>query len=409
MARSPIEIALASETKAFKQGIESGVIAPLEDAIQELRKLGDTDGADKLEASLRDAQKATERLGDETKITAAKIEREYKDAYRSASRAADDMGDAGSAGMGKVREGAQEVSQEIGQNLGEAVSSVRGDLSDLGQVGQDTLGGLAGTLAGAGPAGIVGAAALAAGAAGLGLITASLEAAEERRQVLADRANDLAQAYMDAGTTVLDSMTSAARLSDVLTNADTRKEAEELAKTLGVDLSEAARVVAGDSNALAAAQKIQADAESELNGLIEDGVTKRRNTNSEDQQRAIHLERLIKAVDEQAGVQTDAATTARIYSDALKGMVNDAESASKEVDDLGNAVYTLPDGMQIMIDAKTGQATTDVAKFKGDLDGVPETTTAKVKVAVDSSAWDNWNPKVKVGAVNAGVREMRLD
>ena len=52
-----------------------------------------------------------------------------------------------------------------------------------------------------------------------------------------------------------------------------------------------------------------------------------------------------------------------------------------------------------MIDAETGDATTDISNFKGDLDDIEKTVTTTVKVNVDSRNWDNWTPKQKQAGI----------
>ena len=376
MARSPIEIAIASETKAFKQGILTGIIDPLEDAIKKLRDLGDTDGADKLERELKAAQHATENLSDETKRTAAAIEREYRDAYRSARQASDE-------GTGRMREGAKEVQQEVGQNLGEAVSSLRGNLSDLGQVGQDTLGGLAATVAGSGPAGLVGALALAGGAAGLGLLTAGLQEAEEKRQELAARASDLAKAYVDAGTKVLDTMTVAARVSDVLMDDEQRQKAEDYAKALGVDLPTAARAMAGDLNALGVVQQKANEAERDYAAAVERTGGNMRGVGSEYQNYVNGLKSARDAGAELTGVVDAANKKFDDNQQALRDMVKAAGSATEEIDAVGNKLLTLPDKTQVLISADTGEASLNVERFQGDVDGViTQLNSREVQVAI---------------------------
>ena len=92
-------------------------------------------------------------------------------------------------------------------------------MSSIGDLAQGTLGGLASSLPGIGV--------IAGGAAvGVGLITSALEGAEERRQVLEDRASDLATAYIEAGTNVLDAMGVASRTSEILTGEE-RDEAKD--------------------------------------------------------------------------------------------------------------------------------------------------------------------------------------
>jgi hypothetical protein len=111
-----------------------------------------------------------------------------------------------------------------------------------------------------------------------------------------------------------------------------------------------------------------------------------------DQARLDQLTAQRQAVRELTDINGQANETFRAQQGVLRGLINDAASATLEVDELGNELYTLPDGTQIMIDAETGQATTDVQKFKGDVDGVPETKTTQFKVTVDDGAVRSYRP-----------------
>ena len=63
---------------------------------------------------------------------------------------------------------------------------------------------------------------------------------------------------------------------------------------------------------------------------------------------------------------------------------------------------SLPKGKQIVIDAKTGQATTNVENFQGDLDKLPKSKAVTVKGTVDLSSITNtlrnYRPNITVRA-----------
>ncbi|SDP07273.1 hypothetical protein SAMN04487788_1944 [Microbacterium testaceum StLB037] len=412
MARNPIEIPIASETGAFEKGIKSGVIEPVKDAEKALKNLAEVRGPDQLENDLRDAQRQTAKLADETDRTAKAIEKDFKRAYREAKEGADSVGDSGRAGFGKVREGAQEVTQEIGSNLGEAVSSIRGDMSDLGQVGQDTLGGLAATLASAGPAGIAGAAALAAGAVGLGLVTSELEKQGEQADRLRDR---LAGAYQEAaqeGRRYLDVSQYIAEAQDLMFNterADEWKQIQEDANTLGMDVGDVIRANAGD---LEQQQRVQ----ERINALLDEAQSKSGAgdglanilRNAADSELAVKgLEKVsdrwgdINAVTEENARKTEIAND--VVSGYYQEAIRKAGLAETATDQFGNKLYELPDGKQVVIDADTGRATDDVSRFKGDINAATQARTAMVRVNIDDSAWRNWKPGDKIGNVRTAV------
>ncbi len=360
MARSPIEIGIASETKAFRQGIESGIIDPLEDAEKALQDLAKTRGPEQLERDMRDAQKQTEKLKDETKDTARAIERDFADSYRSMKRDAEDAGDAGVDGMHRIKGGAQELQAEIGSNLGEAVSSFRGDISDLGQVGQDTLGGLAATVASAGPAGLLGAFALAAGAAGLGLFTANQEIATEKQELLNESAARFASGYTEGINGALSAAYVFAEINAIATDPERYKEAQDAANDWGVDVRTAMGALAGDATALATAQ-----------GSL-DARTREANARLAEQEQAVDgnagavydLDDAVKRGAERMETLNGAMAAGKEQADnaagALFNYASSAGVATDQTDDLGNKIVRLPDGKEIVIDAETQRAYEDI-------------------------------------------------
>lgn len=297
--------------------------------------------------------------------------------FRKMQNAADDV-DAGK-GFKKAGDASGEFKQEALANLSEVTSSFSGDLSDIGDLAQGTFGGLASL---GGPVGL----AFGAAAAGVGLIIASFQQAEDARKALEERANDLASAYIDAGTAVLDAVTIASRTSEILTDPEQRKEAERLVDVLGIQLPEAARLLAGDTNTLAAARTIVTQNEAEYLALLQASADYMNGDFTKaDQARLDRLSAQREAVRQLTDINGQATESFKAQQGVLKGLINDAASATVEVDELGNELYTLPDGTQILIEADTKQATTDVSKFKGDVDGIAEQKTTKVKITVDDN------------------------
>lgn len=367
MARSPIEIAIASETKAFKQGIESGVVKPLEDAVKRLRELGDNDGADKLEASLKDAQKATERLAGDTKIAASKIEREYRDAYRSARRSAEDYGDAGEKANDRVKDGAREVQAEFGQNMGEAVSSFRGDLEDLGQIGQDTLGGLAGTLGQLGGAGALAGVGLGVGAAAVGVLTDSFTKAKEAT----DDAKESAYEYGITVAQVGKYADVSNRLSDLTGSVEGLKRVQDLANATGWQQVDVVKALATGDGIPALVQ------------ALNDAVGKTDISSS----RLLELGGVLEGTAQGFDLARDAAS---LNGSALYDLAEAAGKATGEVDDLGNKIVEMPGGKKVVIDAETKTA-------YEDLDAIEQRrlTQKQVQVSVVDNASEEMNRIVR--------------
>lgn len=336
------------------------------------RALDDT--ADSLDDVARDGDRATEKL--------ERSFRDLADSARDEGRRADrELGKIGDSGGGLGRAGAAtgEFKQEALQNFSEVTSSFDGSMTSIQDLAQGTFGGLASGLPG--PLG------LAAGgiAIGVGLIGSAFAQTEEKRLKLEERANDLAEAYIEAGGQVLDALTIAERSTDILTG-DRRQEAEDLARVLGGDLSLAVRILAGDTDALAQAQTIQAAAEEKLADL---NAAQRNNTGkrkTEIGEEIAALETLTSALSEQEQIQRDAAETARIQSDILKDLVLSAGEATVKVDEFGNKLIELPDGQSVVIDAETGLATTNLDAFKGKADEIDGTTVTARAAVVDADA-----------------------
>lgn len=356
-----------------------------------------------VERGAKDASKAISQLADEIEDAGAggardvdKLEDALKDTARQAKRTEDAVGDVGERGFRKLGDKGAEVSGELRQNLGETFSSFRGDLEDLPQIAQDTLGGLAGSGA---LGGIPGLAATAAGAAGLGLIMGALEVIGEQSEELKKRASEMATAFIDAGTNILDATQIAAATADVITDDDKRKKVQEYADALGVDFATAARAYVGDTNAMAAVDAIAQRTREKLVAISDSMRGSTKQLTSEQWSQIDAGSKLLDAQRELTGVVSDANAKFNDQQAVLQGLINDAQGATKEVDELGNAVYTLPDGTQILVEAKTGQATTDISKFKGDVDGIPEVVTSTVRFDVDDSAVRRWTAPTKFGAV----------
>lgn len=320
----------------------------------------------------KDAEKALKDLDDAVGDTARdggrdldKIEDELKDVQQQSKRTGRDIGRDMDDGFDRAKKGADEFRDEANSTAREAAASFDGSAESVADAFQEVS---ANALAGFGPAGAAAGLALAAG---IGLGAAGFEALEEERAQLEERARDLASAYIEAGTTVLSALVTAERTADVLTDEEQSKRAKDLSKLLGGDLATAVKIVAGDTYALAEAQRY-------YNEIQGDGL--------------VSTVALGKALDQEKQIRRDAAEIAAVQSQINYDLINSTEGVVKEVDELGNELYTLPDETQIMVDAKTGQASTNVENFKGDLDGLPEKVTATVVANVDDSALRNYRP-----------------
>lgn len=231
MARGDLSVVINSETKAFKQGVDSGIIKPLEDAEKALTDLGRSRGPEQLERDMKDAQKQTERLADETKATARQIERSYRDAGRDIKKG--------------VGDGLKDAKQEATQSGRESAASFSGEWTDVGDFLQETV---ANGLSGFGPLGL---AAGIAGAAGIGVITETILGQQEAADELKARLSSAYQEAAEEGRNYLDTAQIIAEASDLMFNkdrADEWKQVQADAKQLGLDTYDVIAANAGQTD-----------------------------------------------------------------------------------------------------------------------------------------------------------------
>jgi cytochrome c551/c552 len=237
----PIEVGIASETKAFKQGVDSGVIAPLEDAVDALDDLGKSKGAGALEDDLKDAQKATHKLRDETKETADAIEKNFRESYKSVKNSSTDATDGAAAGMDDVKSEAASAATETAASFDGSADSIVGMFQEVA----------ANAFAGFGPAGMI--AGLAA-AAGIGLISAAMQGGGEDADVLKEKVSALTDELIETkqGGASLEYIVD--RLKELATSVeegDTNlADLADTADKAGSDFKDLAQAYAGNSDNL---------------------------------------------------------------------------------------------------------------------------------------------------------------
>lgn len=370
------------------------------DAVSRLGSDGARD-ADRLADGLSDAGTAASDLGSDGARDVGRLEKALKDAQIQSGKtdkAMDDVGTNGRAGFDKAREGASELTNEMGSNLGEAVSSFRGDMTDLGQIGQDTLGGLAATVAGTGPAGLIGALALAAGAAGFGLILGAQENARVNQEELNAAAAAWADAYASSGGKIVSASSVVAEAQAIATDPERYQVAKDNARDWGVTVSNALLTMAGDQTALETTTRRVAERQKEWGEIVRDTSTGSANSwdksNMTGKQREFGNEvyRGIESLKLQKDAMEIGANAAYQTSRALFDYTEQVGESTGETDDLGRAIKRLPDGKEIAVDAKTRQAFDEFRKVeRKDL----KDKSMDVKVRVDDSAARNYQPRDK--------------
>lgn len=352
------EIGVGADTRAFEDGIKRGVVKPTEDAEKALKKLGDTDAGsdaardiDKLEDALKDAQRESKKLGD------------------AGDRAGDDI----TKGMRRAEEGVEDFKQEAQQSIKETAASFS-DITDATDLLQEVA---ANAFAGFGPAGMV---AGAAAAIGIGAAASGFEAVGEAEQESRERAAEWAQAYVEAGSRILNSALTVAKQQDIATDPERYKTATDNAKAWGVDVSTAIAAMAGETWALNAAQ----DSLATMSQKVADGmetVGQRGGMTSDEMDKLMaSTAEAHKSFDALQGEMQLGAEQADALSESLRRTAQNTEGAISTVDEFGDTVTTLPDGTTIYIDADTKQATTDLDLIEKKVYATP--SNKEITVAV---------------------------
>lgn len=332
----PITIGIASDTRAFEQGVKSGVIDPLDDvakAADKAGKSGDKAG-DELSDGMKDAQTATERFGREFKSTADDITRQSQTSSRRVTQDFDETTTRG-------KESFKELGNEAKQNAAETFSSFDGSAQSFVGGIQGTLGGIVSSL------GPVGAAAGAAGALGIGLITSAFQTAEDKAAELAQRTAEATDDMIASGRRVLSDQFLRQAISDQLED-DNLKKNQKRATELGLPLATVAAAYAGVTEAqdqvLARTDKYIASNQK----LIDSGDQLGFAGKKAFQDIRSDIDATIKSTD-------DASTAAGAYGVAISKYGIAADDATAKTKATGDAVNNLPKSKTIPLVVDSSQ------------------------------------------------------
>jgi uncharacterized protein YukE len=357
----------------------------MEDSVSDLEGALD-DAADEVQSLDREGRRAFDRLedgADKAENAATALEKRL----RKVRDEAKDTGNQGKKSFDKMGDATDEFKSEAIQNFSEVTSSFQGDMTSAVDLVQGTLGGLASGIAG--PAGLaLGGAAAVFGGMAAGMIADS----EKMKESISENFREMADEGISAWESTQSQMR---RLTDAYDeHAD---QIKKISEEFGLSFETVAAAWAGSADDLAIVETAVAEANAELRKTP--GVSVEAASATRDGWNSI----LGPLRDVNTGydlAKEKAAQLARQQSETWGRVIDEAETASEEVDKFGNRLLTLPDGQQVVISAETGLASQNLDTFKGDLDGVAQTVVnPTVRVQVDSSDWDNWVPGMKIGNV----------
>lgn len=393
-----IDISVAADTRSAMSALNRGLLDPLEDVAEALDRLGDDsdEATRELERGFRDSQRTTEKAADAIKEVSDELNnagrakrhiKEVDDALERVAKSGKTAGKGIKDGMDDADDSVKEFKSEAVQNFSEVASSFSGDMSSAADLVQGTFGGLASGISG--PLGI----ALGGAALGVGLVTSALTSQQEAADELKNRLAGVYQAAAEAGRDYLDTSQLIAETHDLMFNPDRAEEYKTLvedANRLSIDQQVLIAATAGDLDSQAQViAHINALQEENARLIEEAGGATGEYLSAESALQT--YENKWQAINDATEANAQKARDAQKYTDNfLKSAIEKAGTATEEVDALGNKLYTLPNDEQILIEAKTGQATKDLSAFQGDLDATPETVTTTAKFAVDDWALRNY-------------------
>ncbi|TPW75898.1 hypothetical protein [Schumannella soli] len=349
-------------------------------------------------SSARKQEDALERVAREAKETQQAAEK-IGDGFDAARRETDRFKRDSTQALSRTSEVAAETKQEIASNLGEGLSSFRGDLADIPQLFQDTLGGLSSSIAPlAGPAGLI---ATVAGAAGLGLIAGAMEENGTQTEAFRGKVSSLIDALVEVGGTEPNIDFIADQLREMASNLDSgNSELGELYRnfrksgTAGIqsfkDVALAVAGAGGDYDKLIKKNEDYLRNLRDENGIASAGgnAVKQANTEKIDSTLA-----LINKLKEQQSVAEEAANAQKAYAQSGAAEMQKAAEIQASASDAIASGYD--DIRQAAADAATAEdGAFDVSKY---LSGVEAQKVAVVAFKENLAAmkltpeeWENF-------------------
>lgn len=347
-------LSIAADTRTFQQSVKKGITEPLEDAADILEEIGRDGGRDleQVERAARDSQRETEGVKKEF----SELQKAIRDTGRKSRT---DYADPVSDSSDRVKQDLDEVKNEAKQNAAEMFSSFDGSFESIADAAQGTLGGLT-----AGLGGIGGMAVAAAGAAGIGLIASALQASQAETERLAEVTNAAFAAMLDAGTRYVGESIVQDNIKDLIEDTERLKSVTKDANATGLERSLLVRAQAGDSAALAEAERLVAERRAELV--------------SENQ----------KYIDQNG--EANLLLVAQIGDlDKLTGRLNDTEGAYQSAGDAVGLAYDSMGGAAEAFDARTTRvndaATARLEGYARSVGAIPSSVTTRVNVDLSAA------------------------
>lgn len=378
MARGEIKIPMAVDTGGIAKEINNGLVEPLEDAEDALKKLSKVDAGRDLERDLEKASKASEELKDEIDDAADQLK---KLGFR-----AKEAGDDAKKGMDRAEEGVEEFGDEAKSTAKEAAASFDGSAESIVDAFQEVA---ANAFAGFGPAGLLAGLAIAAG---IGIAVQEFQKAAEAAEELRMKAVEYASDAIDAGVSTEAWISSAERLVDRIRELeetkstdfrwfweddpsqleewsdalkDTNQEADELSKVLG-GTDRAVQDYRDSMQDARDATMEQAEALAETTALADEaGMAKIRALEEE----IAGYDDLLKYLDQELDTREQSAESAQRQRDAgVDSAQQRAEAEQEAADAIASAMETVTESVDNAYASMVADATEFATAEDGALD-----------------------------------------
>lgn len=348
---------MADDIKIGIAGDASKFIRETEDAEQALEKVSDA-----LDDMARESKKGADKAEDAVDKLADSFD-EARRAVKKLEDAGDQAGDGIKKGMKKAEGGLDEFKSEASQTAKESAASFDGSFESIGDVVQEVA---ANAFAGFGPAGAAAGIAVAAGAGVMiDAITKVGEAFDGARESAFTMAYDVGGALTEAGVQ--------ARMAEWTSDTEKWKQVTDLAVASGWDEIDVLKAMANGGDDL---------------DRLSSAFAKNGAQSNLTQGRLWELEAAI------AGTKDgylSGSQAAEVNAAALYDYAQSVGTATGETDELGNAIYALPDGTEVVVNAETKRASENINAFQGKVNSV---TGKTVGVNADTSAatagLNNW-------------------
>lgn len=354
------------------------------------------DNAEGLEALMRKAILLGREIGKTTDEIALDLSRGFDVPLERAKRAVDEVADA-----------AKDAGDEVDQSLSKGSARAGDSVSELGSIARDVLQGDFGAATESAASALMGLAGIIGGGAVGGAIATALgsvvgswisewnRAAEESAQRISDMYDDMAE----SGNRYLSQAYLFSAANELIADDGKLAKVREMRDLLGIDLYTAIGALTGSSADLAIAQQAVSDQLDIVGSKVQGYSTLQDEAAGKTQSAFAELQKLRGELE---GVG-DSLDTAGSKADALSGYqihLYDAEvaagRATKEIDAFGDAIYKMPDGKTVTVNAETGQATQAIQAIEEKQ--IPD-KTAWVRLQVDDSEVQKWRAPMKVGSV----------